>query len=73
MPVPFAKLAVRVALDPASIVAGVATKLVMDGGGGGGGGGVDEEPEQPAKPTKPKLRAMAQTAGTKFCLKGIPV
>ena len=65
MPVPLTKTAVRVALDPASIAVGLATKLVMEGGGGGG---VDEEPH-PANPAKPRLRAKAQTVGTRRCLK----
>jgi hypothetical protein len=69
VPVPLTKTAVSVALDPASIAAGLAAKLVMEGGGG-----VElDEPPHPAKATRPRLRAMAHAAGTRGCLKEIPM
>ena len=68
-PAPLANTAVMLELDPASIAAGLAAKLVMEG--------VvereDEVLEHPANPTKPRLRATAHAAGTKRCLKGFPV
>ena len=65
-PVPLTKSAVMLALDPASIAAGLAAKLVMEGGGV-----VDEDPPHPASPTQPRLRATAQAAGAKRLIKGI--
>jgi hypothetical protein len=60
-PLPFEKTAVRLELAPAAIVAGLAVKLVIVGGGGV----VDvisDDPPQLIRLPKPRLRARALPA-----------
>jgi hypothetical protein len=70
-PVPFSKSAVRLELDPTSMDAGLAVKLVMTGGGGVDM--PDEPPEQPAKPSRAKVRTRAAGAGFRSCLNASPI
>jgi hypothetical protein len=71
-PVPFTKTPVNVALAPAVMVAGFATKLEMEGTGGGGGGVLDEPP-QPIKPPKHTLSATAHATGARIRFIVFPV
>jgi hypothetical protein len=68
-PVPLAKTAVRLALVPASMAAGLAAKLEMDGGVGA----VGAELEQPANPSEARPSARVAAAGTWVSLKVIPL
>lgn len=72
-PVPFAKTPVRVALDPAVMVVGLAVKLVIVGCAGGGGVWVLDDPlPQPLKPARPRIRVMASEAKTSRRFMGFP-
>ena len=64
-PAPFAKAAVRVAVDPDVMVAGVAVKLEM---ATAGGGGVEPHPVKAAR-----LRAMASEARARGRFMGLSV
>jgi len=71
-PVPPEKAPVRVALCPSVMVAGLATKLVMEAGG------VVvvcelELPPHPLKPVRQKLKAVAQTAKIETRLIAFPL
>ena len=71
-PVPPEKTPVRVALFPSTMVAGFATKLVIEAGG------VlfpppELDPPQPLKTAKPQPHAMAQTAKTESRLISFPL
>ena len=59
MPVPFAKIPVRVALDPTVMDVGLAVKLEIEGGGGSVWV-LDDPPLQPVKPARARLRVMAR-------------
>ena len=58
-PVLLVKTAVRLELAPAVMVAGFATKLVIDGATGAED---DVDPPQPERPPKPRLRTRALAA-----------
>lgn len=71
-PVPFAKMPVRVALDPSVMEVGFAVKLVIEGDGGGVWA-LDDLPPQPVKPARPRLRVVASGARTRRRFMGFPV
>jgi hypothetical protein len=73
MPVPFAKIPVRVALDPTVMDVGLAVKLEIEGGGGGGGWVLDDPPPHPVKPARPRMRGMASRARTRRRFMRLPV
>jgi hypothetical protein len=69
-PVPFTNTPVNVALAPAVMVVGFATKLEMEATGGGA---LDEPPPQPARPPKHKLTAKAHATRTEIRPISFPV
>jgi hypothetical protein len=71
-PAPFTNTPVKVALAPAVMVAGVATKLVMEGTGGGGVVVEPDEPPQPARLPRHTLIATAHAIGARIRFIGFP-
>jgi len=63
-PVPFAKTPVRVELDPVGMVAGLAVKLVMEGGGGVLV--LDDPPPQPVKIARLSVKASGVRTRRRF-------
>jgi hypothetical protein len=71
IPVPFTNTPVNVALAPAVMVAGLATKLVIEATGGGGGV-VFDDPPHPVNPPKHTLKPTAHTKGARIRFIVIP-
>ena len=74
-PLPFANTPVRAALLPVVMVAGLETKLEMEGGGGGAGALDPPQPVKPARPrpARPRESVMAQGETTKPRFMEFPV
>jgi hypothetical protein len=71
-PVPFTNTPVNVALAPSTMLAGAATKLLIEGTSGGGVVVDPDDPPQPARPPRHTLIATAHAIGARIRFMGFP-